>query len=100
MSTALDIFSMAFDTVEIRTALTPPVFVKLRGPPDPRTEALMREVQPALIFTGAAGRQEIAPYGIPSGISPRVKQWAIAGGIGLGASVLGLMLFGGALRKR
>lgn len=74
--------------------------MKLRGPTDPRAEALMREVQPALIFTGAAGRQEIAPYGIPTGFSPRVKQWAIAGGVGLSAAVVGLLLFGGALRKR
>jgi len=100
MPNAIELLALAFDKIEIRTSLSPPVTLNLRGPPDPRTEALLREVQPALIFTGNAGRQEFAPYGLPSEMSPMVKKWAWAIGAGVGGVLLGTFLFGEALGKR
>lgn len=91
------LLTMAFDKVEIRTALTPPVVIDLLKPTDPKTRAQLSLVQPAIIFTGRAGRAAIAPYGVPSGISPRVKQMGIALGVGVGAALLGLVIFGGAI---
>jgi hypothetical protein len=91
----LNLLTLAYDKVEIRTAFTPPVTIDLLGPSDPDTEAATRLVQPALIFTGNAGRAEIAPYGVPEGYSSEAKQLGIAVAIGLGAAVVGTMLLGG-----
>jgi hypothetical protein len=99
MADPLALLTMAFDKVEVRTAFSPPVVIDLKGPSDPKTMALMREAQPALIFTGPAGRVQIAPYGVPEG-SSLLKRWGwglAVGGIG---AALGLVFLGGALGRR
>ncbi len=99
-SALMNLLALAYDKVEIRTAFTPPVTVNLTGPSDPDAEAAGRLVQPAIIFTGNAGRAEIAPYGVPMGISPEAKQIGIAVAVGLGTAVVGTMLLGGRLFGR
>lgn len=89
------LIALGFRTIEVRTAFSPPVVIDLLAPNDPATEKLLREVQPAVIIAGNLGRFEIAPYGVPSGISPWVKDAAVSIGIGLGAGLLGVMFFGG-----
>lgn len=88
------ILSLFFDTVEVRTAVTEPVSISLKTPPDPETQALLREVQPAIVFTGPAGRAQIAPYGVPSGLNARIAKAPLTIGLGIGAGILGMMLIG------
>lgn len=97
---ATALLALGFRTIEVRTAFTPPVVIDLQGPSDPQTQALLKEVQPAIILSGNLGRHEIAPYGIPSGLSPRVKDAAVSIGLGLGAGFLGLMLAGAVIFRR
>jgi len=96
----LALLSSGFDTVEIRSTLAAPVVINLKGPPDPKGEALLREIQPAILFSGRAGKFQIAPYGIPLGISPEVKRWGVSIGIGVGAALLGVLFFGSVLGQR
>lgn len=91
------LLALGYNRIEVRTAFTNPVLIDLNQPASPQDEALLREVQPAITLSGLAGRIEIAPYGIPSGISPRVRSAAIAIGLGLGAALIGVMIFGGLL---
>lgn len=54
-----------YDTMEVRTALTPPATVDLKsavasGPPSPIAQFL----QPTIILSGPGGSQVIAPYGV------------------------------------
>lgn len=91
------LIALAFDRIEIRSRLAPPIVIDLKTPPDAKTQAYLREIQPALVMTGKAGRAEVAPYGMPHGITPGL---AIAGkqlGWGLGAVALGLVFLGGAI---
>lgn len=97
---AAALIALGFNRFEVRTAFTPPVTIDLNAPPDPATEELLRKVQPAITISGNLGQFEIAPYGKPLGISPEVKQWGIAIGLGVGATLLGLMLIGGALFRK
>ena len=81
---ASDLMGLFFDTVEMRTAYSPPVRFKVAEPPDPRTQELLKQVRPALVLSGRAGRVEIAPFGVPS--SPAIeslKQGITAGVLGL-----------------
>lgn len=94
------LIALGFRTIEVRTALTPPVVIDLLAPSTGQTDALLREVQPAVILTGNLGRYEIAPYGMPLGISPKVKDAAMSIGLGLGAGLLGVMFFGSVLFGR
>jgi len=96
----MNLLALAYDRVEIRTAYTPSVTLNLTGPSDPATDAIGQSVQPALIFTGNAGQAVIAPYGMPSGISPEAQRLGIAIGVGFGAAVLGTMLLGGKIFGR
>lgn len=51
-----------YDTIEVRSNAAPPIKISvadLGGGPSPVSQAL----QPTIIFTGAAGRYAIAPYG-------------------------------------
>lgn len=91
------LIALGFDRVEIRTALSPPVVINLGGPSDPQTEATLKRVQPAIMFSGRAGKAEIAPYGVPLAIDPDIKNAGVSIGLGLGAALLGVMLFGGAI---
>lgn len=91
------LIALGYRTIEIRTTATPPIKIDLLAPPDSQGDETMRKLQPAVILEGNLGRVEIAPYGMPLGISPEVRIAAYAIGIGLGASLLGVMLFGGAI---
>jgi len=77
-----NLLSIAFDQVEIRTAATPTVKFSLAGPTDPQTDALLRELQPAVILTGRAGTAKISPYGVPGGVSDVFKSAGVQIGIG------------------
>lgn len=91
------LFGVAFDTVELRTRLAPPVRFKINGPSDPATMAMLRRIQPAIIFTGNAGRYEIAPVGSPEGIDPAVESAGPLIGFGIGAALLGVLFIGKSL---
>lgn len=94
----MSLIALGFDKVEIRTAYSPPVTIDLNAPPDTEGDAQLRLVQPAIILTGRAGRAEIAPYGVPGGISARTAGISIA--LGLGAALVGTMLFGALIFRR
>lgn len=81
--------STAYDTVEFRTALTPPITVKLTevGNAEPGIGAWLK---PMAIFRGKAGQVVVAPNGEPWGL----------GWIALPAIVLGLVGVGYALGRR
>lgn len=73
-----------YNTLEIRTSVTPPAVVDLQsvanssGPPNPIVEFL----KPTIILTGSGGQEIIAPYGqSPDGT---------AGTIGIVAFMLGM----------
>lgn len=79
--------SILYNQVEIRTSATPPLIFPIgpAGPPtDSATEALIQQLQPTIIFTGPAGRLEIAPYGAASGASSWIPFALLGGAIVLG----------------
>jgi hypothetical protein len=90
---------LAFDTVEVQTRLGPPVKFRLDGQPT-QGDDLLKTVQPALIFTGRAGRAEIAPYGFPNTIIGAITTAGPLIGFGIGAGLLGIMLMGAAVLRR
>lgn len=96
----LPLIALGINTITIQTAATPPITMNLNGETDPDTDALLREVQPAVTFDGPLGNFVIAPYGVPTNISETAKiaGYALLGGVGAG--ILGLMLFGGAVFGR
>ena len=85
---------MAFDTVEIRTAATPPIKFNISGPPDPDTAALIGELKPEIILTGRAGTARIDPYGSSGGVvSDTFKVAGVQIGIGaLLAAIAGIFI--------
>ena len=89
---ATDLMSIAFEDIEIRTALTSPVKFKLREPPDPRTTALLNEIRPVVVMTGRAGRVEIAPYGTAGGPSQELKETALKAAAGIALGLFGFYL--------
>lgn len=97
---AMSLLTTAFDKIEIRTAFTDPVVVNLKGPPDPRSIALLKEIQPVIVFSGPLGRIQIAPAGVPTGKSPLLKRWGWGLAIGGAGVALGLIFIGGALGSR
>lgn len=94
---AQTLFGLAFNTVEIRTALSPPVVIDMNSPTDPSTASLMQLVQPALILNGPAGRMQVAPYGVPDGISPVFSTSATKTAVGVGLGLVGLVLIGASI---
>ncbi len=99
---ASSLIALAFNKIEIRTALTPPVMIDLNAKPDPETAKTMRQVKPALIMTGRAGRYEIAPYGMPNSDSLLDQLMGNAGSLGFGviAGIFGLGLIAGSILAR
>ncbi len=93
------LFSSAFETVEIRSNLTPPLEFSLRGPSNPTVQALLNQVQPTVILKGKAGRFVIAPKGESSGTKDLTKAGTSIG-LGIGAGLLGLLLVGAAVFRR
>lgn len=76
-----------YDTIEIRTSVTPPAVIDLyeiahdNGPPSPITQFL----KPTLILSGRAGTQVIAPYGeAAGGWGPSIGALLTVVGIGFG----------------
>lgn len=59
-----------------------------------QANALVKEMQPALVFKGNAGSWTIAPNGMPSGISSLVGQIGNDVGFAAGGIALGLILLG------
>lgn len=98
---AQSLIGLAFDKIEVRTALSPPITINLasKAPPDPETERILKLVQPAVILTGRAGQVKIAPYGIPAGISPEITSAAKKLALGVGGFLAALVLFGAILRR-
>ncbi len=86
--------SLLFNEVEVRTSVTPPIRFPTgpSGPPmDSATDSLMRSLKPTVIFSGPAGRVEIAPYG-----TEVAQSWTpvlVVGGIGL--AIAAWLVFGG-----
>lgn len=84
-----------YDTMEVRTAVTPPAVIDLKAALDPSTPAspVVQFLQPTILLSGPAGYQTIAPYGVaPDGT---------AGTIVLAALFIGLgYLVGWTARKR
>lgn len=97
--TAQQLFASAFNTIEIRTALSPPVLIDVNAPPDPQSEALLRVVQPAITLNGPAGTYQIAPYGVPTGISPEIIGVASKAGMGAVLGLAGVILLGAAVLR-
>lgn len=91
------LLALAYDTVTIKTALTPPIVIDLRESGSGQVTQLMKDVQPAVILSGRAGRVVIAPAGEPSGINPNIKPAAVKAGLGVGAALLGAILIGAAI---
>lgn len=81
--------SKAYDSIEFRTRLTPPIKVPTvelseQVPAGP----WVRFVQPAFVLRGRAGTQVIAPFGLPN----PVVGAAITVGVVLGLIYLGYVL--------
>ncbi len=85
---------LLFNEVEVSTAITPTIRFPIGptgAPPNPASDALIKSLQPSIIFSGPAGRIVVAPYGHPVGET----SWAplIIGGLALTA-VVGWLVFG------
>jgi hypothetical protein len=81
----------AFDTVEIRTTVTPPWRIDLRpGEPPPEGAPpqlpMVAQLKPSVILSGRFGRAVIAPYGLPEGST------AIANGLKAAAAVIAAII--------
>lgn len=87
------LLTLAFDQVEVRSTLGD-FTINLNAPSSPAMQAVIDRIKPTLVFSGRAGRFEIAPYGVATGIDPAVNQWGPSIGIGIGAAILGLLLIG------
>ena len=64
-----------YDTMEFRTAVTPPAVVDLKGALDSSggPSPVAQFLQPTIILTGPAGQQTIAPYGVaPDGTAATI----------------------------
>jgi hypothetical protein len=98
---ATAIVALGYDTITVDTNATGPVAIPISamgGPPDPATQALMQQLQPAITISGRAPTIHVAPYGDPpGGVSGYFKSigWKLGAGIGLG--MIGLVLLGGAI---
>jgi hypothetical protein len=88
--------AMAWDTVEVKTSVSPPVVVDLRRSGDGQASALVRELQPVVTLNGRAGRVVIAPAGEPSGLK-NLQPAAVQAGLGIGLGLLGLLIVGKSL---
>lgn len=74
-----------YDTLEVRTSVTPPAVVNLHaaatdsGPPNPIVEFL----KPTIVLSGPSGQETIAPYGIaPDGTAGTIGVVAFLMGMG------------------
>lgn len=82
VSTAI---SSLYDTMEVRTALTPPAVINLKTALDPNSppSPVAQFLQPTIVLTGPSGQQVIAPYGqAPDGTAGTIGVVAFLMGIG------------------
>lgn len=76
-----------FDTLEVRTRVTPAVTISIAELEDPTPNPALAALSPAFIFRGPAGTLTVAPYGeVPDSTSGAVVGVALLVG---GALVLG-----------
>ena len=91
---AAGIVSLAFNKVEVSTAVTPTISFPISAsgePPSPAMQELLNQLQPTVVLSGPAGRIEVAPYGMPAGQT----SWLPIALFGLGSvAFLGWALFG------
>jgi len=85
------LISNVFSTVTVRSTLGD-FTMRLDGPEDPATAAILKRLQPSIVFSGRAGTYTIAPYGQTGGIDPAFQDAGVKIGIGVGAALLGLVL--------
>lgn len=100
--TPLRAFAQFFNTVEIRTRVSPPIILDISRLDDPTPNPLLDQIKPAIILRGPAGTKVIAPYGeVPSGNEGLDNAWKIGGLIVGGIAVVGIVGFlGGTLRQK
>ena len=77
-----------YDTIEIRTSVTPPAVIDLyaaahdTSPPSPVTQFL----KPTLVLSGRGGTEVLAPYGVAEGgWGPSIATLGVV--IGIGAAI-------------
>jgi hypothetical protein len=88
--------ALAFDTVTIRTAVTPDIVINMKAPSTPGQQSIINQLHPQIFLSGRFGTVPLQPWGqetTPEGEwSTRIKV-----GIGIAAGVLGLAVLGKAL---
>ena len=96
-----NLFMQFFNTITIRTAAYPdPITIDLRSPTDPSTREVMQLLQPAITISGPMGTFDVAPYGMPSGVSSDVITAGASVGFGVLAAAAGLALLAFSAGKR
>lgn len=90
------LFALAYDTVTIRTSVTPEIPIDLTQKGSGQVSQLVKDLQPVVTLKGRAGKVVIAPAGEPSGVR-NLKPASIQAGLGLGAALLGLIIIGRAI---
>ena len=91
-----ELFAAGFNIIELRTNATPPLVFDISGPSSPEVRSLLSSLKPNIFLRGRAGRIEIAPYGRPTPPAD-FKTAGAHFGFAIGASLLGILLFGAAL---
>lgn len=96
------LIALGINRIEVRSRVMDPMVITVGGPSDPRTEALMREIQPSVTLSGNLGTFTIAPYGEPQpgSVSPAIRNALLAGSAGVAAALVGVLLLGGTLLGR
>lgn len=88
---AVNIF---FDTVTVRTAVTPDLVFPIAAsgaPPSAAMQQLMNQLQPTVTLSGRVGTVTVAPYGQAQG---QTSWWPLVIGGGAAAAFLFWALFG------
>lgn len=84
-----------FDTVTVRTSITPDITFPINAsgqPPSRAGQELLEQLQPVVVMSGRAGTVEVAPYGMPVGR----RSWLPVVLVGAGAVLfIGWAVFGG-----
>ena len=88
------IVNIFFDTVTVRTNVTPDLVFPINAsgqPPSDATQELINQLQPSITLSGRIGTVTVSPYGIPQG----QRSWWPIVLVGLGGvAFLSWALFG------
>jgi hypothetical protein len=88
------IVNIFYDTVTVRTAVTPDLVFPISAtgePPSPAMQELMNQLRPTVTLSGRAGTVTVSPYGTPQG----ARSWWPLALFGVGSvAFLGWALFG------